>query len=76
MIDFTRLYTMDRTELSDIIFTLELCRIDSLKTGKELDDLFEKAGTPKEDRKNSGYMRAADLEKIIAILGGRKYGNA
>ena len=75
MINFTRLYTMDRSELSDIIFTLEMCRIDALKTGKELEEIYDKVGTPKNERKNASYMRACDLEKIISILGGKQYGS-
>ena len=76
MIDFTRLYKMDTVERSDIIFTLELCRLDALKTAKDLEEIFEAAGTPEEARKkNSGYMRARDLEKIITILGGKNYDN-
>ena len=74
MINFTRLYTMDRTELSDIIFTLEMCRLDALKTGRDLEELFEQSNAPEVVRKkNSGYSRANDLEKIITILGGKQY---
>ena len=74
MIDFTRLYTMDLQERSDIIFTLELCRLDALKIAADLEELFDQSGAPEEVlKKNSGYMRAADLEKIITILGGKNY---
>ena len=73
-INFTKLYALDPVELSDIIFTLELCRIDALKTAAELDEIFETAEIPEELRKkNSGAMRAKDLEKIITYLGGKQY---
>ena len=74
MINFTRLYSMDLTELSDIIFTLELCRLDALKTAADLEEIFESAEVPEEVRKkNSGLTRARDLEKLITYLGGKQY---
>lgn len=74
MINFTKLYTMDLTELSDIIFTLELCHMDALKTAADLEEIFETAEVPEEVRKkNSGLMRARDLEKLITYLGGKQY---
>ena len=76
MIDFTNLYKLDLVKLSDIIFTLESCRLDALKTAHDLDELFEASDAPEEVRKkNSGYMRAADLETIITLLGGKNYGH-
>ena len=74
MINFTKLYALDPVELSDIIFTLELCRNDALKTAADLEEIFETANVPEEMRKkNSGLMRAHDLEKIITYLGGKQY---
>lgn len=75
MIDFTRLYKMDVVKLADIIFTLELCKIDAIKDAEKMEIIFDQAGAPKEGRKIAAYDRIEDLQTIIECLGGAKLAN-